>query len=103
MTSRRQFISDTALAAVGLSLPASALGALGEVSRTLDPSHGFLDLHRAPDSVLVQTATGDRHLSRDANGRWSAGGLEVTVSDRTDALRSSCGGQRWGLRSSCPC
>ncbi|MEP6618884.1 MAG: hypothetical protein ABJE47_06205 [bacterium] len=87
MTSRRQFLSDTALAAAGLSLPIATLDALApKASPMADAPRGFIDVHRAPDSVLVQTATGDVRLTPEPNGVFTATGVEVVVVQAANAL-----------------
>jgi alpha-galactosidase len=83
MTSRREFLEQAAMVAVGLSLPA-------DQSRVhMRAPSGFLDLHRPPDSVLVQTATRDLQLAREANGRWTNGGIAVLTAERRDSLNVS--------------
>jgi alpha-galactosidase len=92
MTSRREFLERTALAAVGLSLPVSkptchpersegSAAICGDVSAP----RGFLDLHRAPDSVLVQTATAELRLARGEDGRWTNGPVIVTTLEQGSA------------------
>src|SRR5256885_2955963 len=64
-TSRREFLGGAALTVMGLSLPVSVASDFIETKATrLIP--GFHDLRRGPDSVMVQTATGDLHLNRAA-------------------------------------
>jgi len=67
------------MAAVGLSLPAP---------RFVGPNapRGFLDIRRSPDSVSIQSASGEVRLTRGANGRWSNGGTIVTTTERADSL-----------------
>ena len=79
MPTRRDFLGQAGFSALGLSLPIALAPAA--------PPGGYLDLHRTPDSLIVQTDTGERQLSRGANGRWTADdGLTVTVVERPDAL-----------------
>src|SRR5256714_10066726 len=86
MTSRRAFIEQAALSAIGLTLPVSDTISLTPTATT-PPRHGFLDLIRLPDRVLVQTATGDRPLRHDAGERWTSDdGLVVTTAERAGAL-----------------
>jgi alpha-galactosidase len=87
MTSRREFLERTALSAIGLSLPLRPLTDPGAAAAAHAPPRGFLDLHRQPDSVLVQTATGDLQLTRDAPGRWTSNGVAVTTAELRDVLR----------------
>src|SRR5205085_9724342 len=88
MTSRREFLERTALSAVALSLPGSrtALGrdALAEMPI---PPPGFLDLIRPPDSVIAQTASGERRFNHDSTSRWASDTLVVTTDARPAALR----------------
>ena len=87
MTTRRQFVSSAALAAVGLSLPTPAVGTITEDSlRREKPPRGFLDLLRPPDSILVQTATGNYQLPGGVNGGWRDRGISVATLLRSDAL-----------------
>jgi len=81
MTSRREFLEQGALAAVGLSLPTRAGGA------TPRPLRSFLDLHRGPDAVIIQTATEYVPLRTAAAGRWEGGGVAVSVDELPDAVR----------------
>jgi alpha-galactosidase len=88
MTSRREFLEQAALSAIGLSIPSSELPDLGlTVAAPMSAPRGFLDLHRAPDSVMVQTATGDLRLTRAADGHWTTDGIVVTTAEQPGALR----------------
>src|SRR5882724_10985630 len=55
-TSRREFLGGAALTVIGLSLPVSVASDFIETKATR-LTLGFHDLHRGPDSVMVQTAT----------------------------------------------
>lgn len=91
MTTRRTFLERTALAAVGLSLPASVrpVGAETLMAPTSAP-HGFIDLaHHAPDRVSVQLDTTSVRLVRDGNDTWSGAGATVRTTERRDALNVS--------------
>jgi alpha-galactosidase len=79
--SRREFLDRVALSAIGLSMTASPR------HESAQADQGFLDLHRQPDTVMVQTETGDRPLSASGAGRWSDAGLLVTTTERQSALR----------------
>ena len=82
MTSRREFLGTAALSVAGLSLrPAHAAELLAAA-----PTHGFLDLGRPPDAVMVQTAAADIRLTRGSDGRWTSGDVAVTTIERPDAL-----------------
>jgi alpha-galactosidase len=105
MTSRREFLDRMALAAMGLSLPAIARAesVSGDAHEQTAPVlRSFLDLRRAPDRVVVHTATGERKLVASAGGRFTASGVEVTTIDAADALRvrlaSSVAVLRVGMR-----
>jgi alpha-galactosidase len=87
MTSRREFLERAAQAAVGLSLSRTGSADIGEsIAPALAP-RGFLDLKRPPDSVMVQIATGDYQLARDADDRWTGKELVVTTTEHDAALR----------------
>jgi alpha-galactosidase len=84
VTSRREFVERTTLAAMGLAVPPSVFG---PVARTMaaGPST-FLDLLRPPDRVMVQEANGDQLLNRVIE-RWSGtDGVVVTTSVKNDAV-----------------
>lgn len=88
MSSRREFLKRAALSAAGLALPLSGSVASGQTPSARVPApSGFLDLHRAPDSVMVQAATGDLQLTREAGGRWTNNGVVVTATELRGALR----------------
>src|SRR5258705_6427332 len=76
-TSRREFLGGAALTVLGFSLPVAS--GYSETTPTR-PTLGFHDLHRAPDSVMVQTATGDLRLHR-MGVRWTNGPVVVTFID----------------------
>jgi hypothetical protein len=65
VTSRRQFLETSALFAATAALERVPVSVVSRAPR------GFIDLRRAPDSVMVQTADGDRRLARDAGDRWT--------------------------------
>ncbi len=48
---------------------------------------GFLDLRRAPDTVIVQTDAGEARLSPANGDRWTGEGVSVGTIVRNDALR----------------
>jgi alpha-galactosidase len=85
MTSRRDFLERAALAAA-VPLARSALSAFPE-PRAEAPAHGFLDLVRFPDAVIVQTTSGERRLDRGPNGQWSGDNIVVTTDIHAGALR----------------
>jgi alpha-galactosidase len=87
MTSRREFLERSTLAAIATSL--SARGGFRDAPRADAAPRGFLDLLREPDAVLVQSASGDRRLSRDTGGRWTSDAIVVTTDVRRDALNVS--------------
>src|SRR2546422_11710877 len=84
-TSRREFLGGAGLTVIGLSLPVSVASDFIETKATR-PTLGFHDLHRAPDSMMVQTATDDLRLNR-TGGRWTNGQVVVTLTDLPGALR----------------
>ncbi|HSQ31820.1 MAG TPA: hypothetical protein VLN49_18305 [Gemmatimonadaceae bacterium] len=86
MTTRREFVEQAALSAIGLSTWSPRVPLLGRESME-SPPRGFLDLLRGPDRVTVR-ANGDRALSRGAAERWTNGdGIVVTTTPRAGALR----------------
>src|SRR5450759_969157 len=87
MTSRREFLERAALSALALSLPIPGARPSGQTTSASSPApRGFLDLHRAPDSVMAQTAAGDLRLTSAAGGRWTNNGVAVTTTERPGAL-----------------
>ena len=89
MTSRREFLERAAMSAMGVSLSASGLPDLtaSVIAPSAPAPRGFLDLHRAPDTAMVQTATGDVRLTRAPNGRWTGDGIVITTAEQPGALR----------------
>ena len=86
MTSRREFLERSTLAAIATSLSARWGGDLREAAHAGAAPRGFLDLLREPDAVLVQSASGDRRLRRETIGRWTSNAIAVTTDVRRDAL-----------------
>ncbi len=89
MTSRRKFLKGSAVSALGLTLPLGTTGQEDEAaapSRTVPPST-FFDVHRPPDSVLVQTEGGYVRLASGPDDRWRSGEVVVTLSEVRGALR----------------
>jgi alpha-galactosidase len=84
VTSRREFLETAGLAAAGASLRRFHLreGAHGP--------RGFIDLARAPDAVVVQTADGELRLT-NAGTRWTNGAVAVETSPNADSLGVSLG------------
>ncbi|MEO7457947.1 MAG: alpha-galactosidase [Gemmatimonadaceae bacterium] len=82
MTTRREFLERAAMTAAGLALPVPRL-----VSRDAPaPVRGFVDVHRPPDSVLVQTAADDLRLV--VRGTVHSGrGISLSTKPEGDALR----------------
>src|SRR5262245_28532862 len=86
MPTRREFLQQSAVAAAGVSL----VGPLGldnvpaAVQNT--SSRSFIDLHRQPDSVIVQlTPANERALRLGRGGRWEDAGVSVTITPAPDA------------------
>jgi len=84
MTSRREFLERSALAAIGLSTISGHSRFLA--SKSLQKVSGFFDLRQEPDGVTIQTEKEDLRLNY-AGARWTNGGVVVTVSEAADALR----------------
>lgn len=82
MTSRRDFLERTALAAVGLALPTSWV----EPRDLFLTQPGFLDVRRSPDAVAVETSSANLHMNRATNGRWESAPIVVTTTERPDSL-----------------
>lgn len=80
MTSRREFLETSALFAAAASLGRIAVQAKAQGPR------GFMDLSRAPDSVIVQSADGELRLARAGDDHWASGAIAVTTSARADSL-----------------
>ncbi len=77
MTTRRDFLEHSGLAALGLSLPLTRR----LVQRTQ------LDLHRPPDAVFAETPSGLQPLAPKANHRWAAESITVTTEPVAGAVR----------------
>jgi alpha-galactosidase len=82
VTSRREFVASTALSAIGLALPRR----LAADQAMTTPPRGFIDLRRAPDAVIAQTATGDVRLTARNGERWTSDGIVVNTIARPDVL-----------------
>src|SRR5579871_6870394 len=82
MTSRRTFLEQAALSTLAAVVPASLFA---RQSRT-NTARGFLDIHRQPDTVVVQTQTGELSLTNVAD-RWAASGVTVSAIEAAGALR----------------
>lgn len=87
MTSRREFLERATLSAVALSLPGADTTASERPRGIARRPHGFLDVLRMPDAVVVQTAAGHRRLNRESGGRWTGELIVATTAERPDMLR----------------
>lgn len=91
MTTRREFVEQ--VAAAGLVLPAGAVVAQVErMVNDLPAGSPSIEVHGAPDRVVVQTADGERVLraATSAHDRWTGGdGIVVTVDAKGDATHVS--------------
>lgn len=85
MTSRRDFLQQSAVSAAGLTIPIAAVGAPSDQAADRD-AVGFIDLLRTPDRVMLQTSTGNRVLQAAGPGRWSDNDVTLTVVPRGGAL-----------------
>ncbi len=81
MTSRRDFLGQSALAAAGIALPVAHRG-IAPTAR----SSTFLDLIRPPDTVTVHLASEATRLSTTIAGRWEGGGVTVTARPDSDRV-----------------
>jgi alpha-galactosidase len=87
MTSRREFVEQATLSALGLMTPVrDVFSTPREISRP-QPHDGFLDLLRLPDRVIVQTATSNQTLNHYSGDRWTSDtGIAVATSMHGAAL-----------------
>ncbi len=83
MTSRRDFLQQSAGSLLATTLPVMA----APVFPNTDAPKTFLDLTRGPDSVSVRTASGDQQLRRTSGGRWEGTGVVVRLVDLLGAVR----------------
>ena len=81
MTTRRDFLERSGLTALGLSLPLNI--------RRRVASGTFLDLHRPPDAVFAETASGIQRLVSSPTNRWTAESITVTTEPVPDSVRIS--------------
>jgi alpha-galactosidase len=86
MTSRRSFLEQSTLSALGLSLPLA--GGLAPEPDSHAPS-SFLDLHRAPDSVLAETASGAQNLTKAPSNNWSSADITITTEPTPGSVQIS--------------
>src|SRR6185437_10650038 len=87
MTSRREFVEQATLSALGLMMPITDMSSTTRELPEPQSRSGFLDLLRMPDRVIVQTTAGNQSLDRHAGEKWTSdGGVLVTTSIRTGAL-----------------
>ena len=89
MPSRREFLQDSALTTLGLSLPFTRTIAPARAApQGTSMSRSFLDIGRAPDSVSAETSAGVQRLAVASDGRWTGpGGLVVSTRNVAGALR----------------
>lgn len=111
MTSRREFVELSALSAMGLVFPtaegrpagATVVADDGGRSEPTEPvqpaARGFVNVLRAPDLVLVQTATDDIRLTRGPGSQWSGiNGLAVTTTPQKGALNVALSAPRTAVK-----
>ena len=79
MTSRRSFLHQATLSALGFSLPV-------QIRRG---TPGFLDLHRPPDAVFAETASGERSLTKASIHRWTSADITLTTDPTRDSVHIS--------------
>jgi len=99
MTSRRDFLSQTALAAAGAALTTPVVVAFDQ-TRVSAPSMatGFINLHRQPDLVTALTTDRELQLNSASAGTWSRGGVTVTVTDVPGATRIQLSAASVGIK-----
>jgi alpha-galactosidase len=84
MASRREFIQQSSLTAIGLSLPVVSRAEPPPSPSNAQP--GFLDLHRSPDAVIVHTTDAQQRLS-PVGGVWRGDGVTLRTDGESGALR----------------
>jgi alpha-galactosidase len=82
VTSRRQFLRDTSVAAFGVT--ALVRDAASRPRRQLSGA-GFIDVRRPPDAVMVQTAAAEQRLVA-SGAEWRGEGVTVTTREAAGAL-----------------
>ena len=82
MRSRREFLQQTAFSGIGLSLPRAGERPPAQPGAAA----AFLNLHRTPDGVTVETAAGQQRLSATGD-EWRGNGLVVSILEVPGALR----------------
>ncbi len=83
MTSRREFVAQATLSAMGLAAPAPVISRMATSSATPISSGRFLNLLRPPDYVTIQTSAADKTLVEGPPERWT-GEDGVAVFTRVD-------------------
>ena len=96
MPSRRQFIESTLLSTAGLPLM-SATAAFGGSPERRTP-RAFVDLLRPPDSLTIQSETGEFRLQLAAGGHWIGNDISLTTDVRRDALHVSLSAPKTAVR-----
>ena len=101
MLSRRAFVQRS-VAALGSTIPLTAISRHALMAPPSQTPRGFADLTRTPDLLTVQTADGDQRLTM-ANGAWNGRGIRVSTIHAGDALHveleaTSAHVKRIGLR-----
>ena len=76
MTSRRCFLEQSAFSALGLSLTVQTRP--GPEHPSVKP-RSFIDLHRPPDAVFAEVASGTQSLTKAPNNRWTSADITVTT------------------------
>ena len=95
MPSRRSFLEQSTLSALGLSLPLQ-----GRPSR--EPAgpkpRGFADLHRPPDTVFAETAAGAQTLTKATDSRWTSADITVTTEPSPSAVNITLAARSTAVR-----
>ena len=92
MTTRREFVQQSALAAAALAPSARHAQHAQRAPRDL------LDVLRAPDGVMVQTADGEKRLRAALAGRWEDADVVVRAAEVPGALRVTLAAPRTAVR-----
>ena len=95
MTSRRSFLEQSALSALGLSLP--VVTRVRPEPSTTAPK-GFIDLHRPPDAIFAETASGTQALTKASNDRWTAADIVVTTEPTPSAVNLTLAAPKTAVR-----
>ncbi|MEO7715156.1 MAG: hypothetical protein ABIY70_03045 [Capsulimonas sp.] len=100
VSTRRQFVQQSAAAAVAVSAMFAAPLETQAAEKILRAgrSSGYFDLLRAPDVVRVTTEKGTRTLTSEGGGRWTDQDIEVKTTVKADGVGVSLSAPQTGIR-----